>query len=349
MRLPTAMNARSATGVSEPAGTSLGCVQIGNWLPHSSLKLLDHQLGNTFAPPDMKRLGWVGVDENHPKLASITTIDRAGTVERRDTVFGGQTRPRMYQRDVSIGQRNSDSGGDNGAAAASGNDDIDRRHQVSASIAGARIGGQCHVRVELDDRNVDHVHTLEGTYDGLMLVWMDLEMTGLEPDQHTIVEIATIVTDNDLNIVAEGPELVVHQPEDVLARMDDFVLKMHTRSGLIDQIRASTTSLETAGAETLAFIKQHVPVERTVPLCGNSIGTDRRFLDRYLPEIEHHLHYRCVDVSTIKELVRRWHPALMKQVPVKKTSHRALDDIKESIDELRFYRDNAFALPGRQL
>ena len=171
---------------------------------------------------------------------------------------------------------------------------------------------------------------------------MDLEMTGLEPDRHTIVEIATIITDDDLEIVAEGPDLVVHQPESALAEMDDFVTNMHTRSGLLDQIRASELSLEDAGAQTLAFIKEHVPQPGTVPLCGNSIGTDRRFLDRYLPEIEHHLHYRCVDVSTIKELVRRWHPDVLKKVPNKKTSHRALDDIRESIDELRFYRSAVF-------
>lgn len=181
-----------------------------------------------------------------------------------------------------------------------------------------------------------------------MLAWMDLEMTGLEPDRHTIVEIATIITDDELEIVAEGPDLVVFQPETALAEMDDFVVNMHTRSGLLDQIRASTLSLEDAGAQTLEFIKQHVPEARTVPLCGNSIGTDRRFLDRYLPDIEHHLHYRCVDVSTIKELVRRWHPEVLKQVPNKKTSHRALDDIRESIDELRFYRSMVFPGPARQ-
>ncbi len=167
-------------------------------------------------------------------------------------------------------------------------------------------------------------------------------MTGLEPDRHTIVEIATIITDDELEIIAAGPDLVVHQPESALAEMDDFVTNMHTRSGLLEQIRASELTLEEAGAQTLAFIKEHVPQPGTVPLCGNSIGTDRRFLDRYLPEIEHHLHYRCVDVSTIKELVRRWHPEVLKQVPNKKTSHRALDDIRESIDELRFYRSAVF-------
>jgi oligoribonuclease len=178
-----------------------------------------------------------------------------------------------------------------------------------------------------------------------MLVWMDLEMTGLDHTSDVIVEIATLVTDDDLGIVAEGPDLVVHQTEDVLARMDPFVVDMHTRSGLLDQIRASTITLEEAGRETLAFIREHAPVERTVPLCGNSIGTDRRFLAAYLPDIEEYLHYRSVDVSTIKELARRWAPEVLDAAPRKDTAHRALDDIRESVAELRYYRDHLFALP----
>src|SRR4051794_15716403 len=160
---------------------------------------------------------------------------------------------------------------------------------------------------------------------------MDLEMTGLDPATHTIVEIATIVTDDDLEVVAEGPDLVVHQPPEALAQMDDVVRTMHTGSGLLKAIEASTISLADAGAQTLAFIKQHVPETRTIPLCGNSIGTDRRFLATQLPEIEEHLHYRSVDVSTIKELVRRWYPGELEAVPRKATAHRALDDIRESI------------------
>ena len=175
-----------------------------------------------------------------------------------------------------------------------------------------------------------------------MLVWMDLEMTGLEPERHVIVEIATIVTDDELNVVGEGPQLVVHQPEAALAQMDKVVVDMHTSSGLLDAIRASTVTLDDAGAQTLAFIKEHVPDVRTVPLCGNSIGTDRRFLARYLPEIEEHLHYRSVDVSTIKELARRWYPESIAAVPRKGAAHRALDDIRESIAELRWYRSHLF-------
>jgi oligoribonuclease len=175
-----------------------------------------------------------------------------------------------------------------------------------------------------------------------MLVWMDLEMTGLDPTSDSIVEIATIVTDDELAIVAEGPDLVVHQPHDVLARMSDVVRDMHTRSGLLAAIESSTLSLADAGAETLAFIKQHVPAPRSVPLAGNSIGTDRRFLAAHLPEIEDHLHYRCIDVSTIKELARRWFPDALSSAPTKRGGHRALDDIRESLEELRFYRTALF-------
>jgi oligoribonuclease len=171
---------------------------------------------------------------------------------------------------------------------------------------------------------------------------MDLEMTGLDPVTNVIVEIATIVTDDELAIVAEGPDLVVHAAGAQLALMPDVVRDMHTKSGLLAQIEASTITLEQAGAETLEFIKAHVPEPRTVPLCGNSIGTDRRFLAAHLPAIEDHLHYRSVDVSTIKELARRWYPEVLKAAPTKATTHRALDDIRESITELRFYREKLF-------
>ncbi len=175
-----------------------------------------------------------------------------------------------------------------------------------------------------------------------MLVWMDLEMTGLDHTKDVIVEIATLVTDDDLNIVAEGPDLVVHQADEMLAAMDPVVVDMHTKSGLLDLIKASTITLEEAGVETLAFIRDHAPVARTVPLCGNSIGTDRRFLAAYLPEIEEHLHYRSVDVSSLKELVRRWHPDVLTQRGWKQGSHRALDDIRESVSELQLYRTLVF-------
>ena len=179
-----------------------------------------------------------------------------------------------------------------------------------------------------------------------MLVWMDLEMTGLDPAKDVIVEIATIVTDDQLEIVAEGPDLVVHQPDDALAGMEQVVVDMHTSSGLLEAIKASAITLEEAGAATLEFIKAHVPEPRTIPLCGNSIGTDRRFLAVYLPDIEDHLHYRSVDVSTIKELTRRWYPGALEATPRKATAHRALDDIRESIQELRWYREHVFKPAG---
>ncbi len=178
---------------------------------------------------------------------------------------------------------------------------------------------------------------------------MDLEMTGLDPATDVIVEIATIVTDDELKIIAEGPDLVIHQPPEVLAAMDPFVVEMHTKSGLIVAISASTITLEEAGKQTLDFIKLHVPDPKSVPLCGNSIGTDRRFLAKYLPDIENHLHYRSVDVSSIKELAKRWYPKVGLDRTSKSGIHRALDDVKESVRELNFYRENLFvAQPASQ-
>lgn len=178
-----------------------------------------------------------------------------------------------------------------------------------------------------------------------MLAWMDLEMTGLDHTTDVIVEIATLVTDDQLEIIAEGPDLVVHAPAEKLASMDPIVVEMHTKSGLLEEITKSTLTLEEAGAATLAFLKEHIPEARTVPLCGNSIGTDRRFLAAYLPEIEEHLHYRSVDVSTVKELLKRWNPTLLDGIPRKSDAHRALGDIRESVSELRHYRDTFFRLP----
>ena len=174
------------------------------------------------------------------------------------------------------------------------------------------------------------------------LVWMDLEMTGLDATKDVIVEIATLVTDAELNIVAEGPDLVIHVDDAALAGMGEVVKNMHAKSGLTDAIRASTITLEDAGVATLAFIKEHVPNARQAPLCGNSIGTDRRFLVAYLPEIEEYLHYRSVDVSTVKELVDRWYPAAYAKRPNKTGNHRALGDIVDSVNELRYYRDAVF-------
>ena len=176
----------------------------------------------------------------------------------------------------------------------------------------------------------------------LVLAWIDLEMTGLDPDRHVIVEIASLVTDDDLTIVAEGPDLVVHATAHQLGEMDDFVTTMHTRSGLLPALSASTISTQEAESATLAFLAQHIDEAGTVPLAGNSIGTDRRFLATFMPRIEDFLHYRSVDVSTVKELARRWAPEVASGAPAKQGSHRALDDIKESVAELAYYRDHLF-------
>jgi oligoribonuclease len=171
---------------------------------------------------------------------------------------------------------------------------------------------------------------------------MDLEMTGLDPIRNTIVEVATVVTDDELQVVAEGPDLVIAASEEQLADMDEVVRSMHQRSGLLEAIQASTITLEEAGDATLAFLRDHIAEPGTVPLCGNSIGTDRRFLAVWLPEVEAYLHYRSVDVSTVKELARRWYPDVFANGPKKLGSHRALGDIRESIAELRYYRDAIF-------
>jgi oligoribonuclease len=171
------------------------------------------------------------------------------------------------------------------------------------------------------------------------LVWIDLEMSGLDPDTCQILEIATLITDGDLNLLAEGPDLVVHAPDSVLDAMDAWCTQQHGSSGLTAQVRASTITLADAEARTLEFIRAHCPPGRS-PLCGNSIGHDRRFLIRHMPQLAGFLHYRSVDVSSIKELARRWYPDL---VPFRKgETHRALDDIRESIAELRHYREHIF-------
>ncbi|MGB1014176.1 MAG: oligoribonuclease [Nannocystaceae bacterium] len=171
------------------------------------------------------------------------------------------------------------------------------------------------------------------------LIWVDLEMSGLDPDTCHILEIATIITDSELEVVAEGPDIVVHQPDAVLDAMDAWCTAHHGQSGLTAQVKASTISLADAEAQTLAFVREHCEPNSS-PLCGNTIGQDRRFLVPYMPALNAFLHYRSIDVSSIKELCRRWYPDLAA-LP-KREAHRALDDIRESIAELRFYRKNVF-------
>ncbi|WP_434138338.1 oligoribonuclease [Photobacterium leiognathi] len=174
------------------------------------------------------------------------------------------------------------------------------------------------------------------------LIWIDLEMTGLDSETHKIIEIATIVTDPQLNILAEGPVLAIHQSEEELAKMDDWCTNTHTNSGLVDRIRKSTVTEQQAVAQTIEFLEQWVP-KGVSPICGNSIGQDRRFLYKHMPELEQYFHYRYLDVSTLKELTRRWKPELLDGFS-KKGSHLALDDIRDSIDELRYYRENIFTI-----
>lgn len=173
-----------------------------------------------------------------------------------------------------------------------------------------------------------------------VLVWMDLEMTGLNPKKDKILEIAVLVTDKNLNILGSGLEMAIYQPEDVLQTMDDWCTKTHGESGLIARVKASAWTEKSAEEEILKFLKLNVPA-RTAPLCGNSIWQDRRFLCEYLPALESFLHYRCIDVSTVKELARRWQPGLVESFQ-KKSAHTALSDIEESIGELKFYREKGF-------
>jgi oligoribonuclease len=174
------------------------------------------------------------------------------------------------------------------------------------------------------------------------LVWMDLEMTGLDPEHDVIIEIATIVTDGDLNIIAEGPVIAVKQPDVLLDAMDEWNTKTHGNSGLTERVRNSNADAREAERQTLAFLAQHVKAG-TSPLCGNSIHQDRRFLVKYMPELEAYMHYRNIDVSTLKELAKRWKPEVVSSFQ-KKGSHQALDDIRESIDEALHYRKHFLAL-----
>ncbi|MCH2207031.1 MAG: oligoribonuclease [Lentisphaerales bacterium] len=172
-----------------------------------------------------------------------------------------------------------------------------------------------------------------------LLVWIDLEMTGLEPQTDHILEIASLITDGDLKIIAEGPEIIIHQPEEIMQGMNEWCVKQHGESGLTEKVKSSTISLEEAEKQTLKFIKKHTGRTK-VPLCGNSIGQDRMFLLKYMPKITNHLHYRMVDVSSIKELGVRWYPNMEKFY--KKATHRAMDDIRESVAELKYYREKLF-------
>ena len=176
--------------------------------------------------------------------------------------------------------------------------------------------------------------------DDLNLIWIDLEMTGLDPEQDVIIEIATIVTDKDLNVLAEGPVFAIHQPDEIMNGMDDWNTRQHGGSGLTERVRNSNVSAADAERETIAFLQQYVGAGKS-PICGNTIGQDRRFLVKYMPNLESYFHYRNLDVSTIKEIARRWQPELLDGF-CKKGAHLALDDIRDSIEELKYYRSCFF-------
>lgn len=170
------------------------------------------------------------------------------------------------------------------------------------------------------------------------LIWIDMEMTGLDPEKERIIEIATIVTDSRLNVIAEGPVMAVHQSDDLLNAMDKWNTRQHNSSGLVTRVKNSTISESEAEAKTLEFLKKYVPAGKS-PMCGNSVYQDRRFLYRYMPELEKYFHYRLLDVSTLKELAMRWAPQVYNGLQ-KDSKHLALDDIRDSIEELKYYREN---------
>ncbi len=308
------------------------------------LDRLHDELGDAFTAGDLERLGRIVVDQAHLQLSSVAGVDQPRGVQDGDPVLERKTAPRLDQACVALRKRDRDAGGDEGPTAGGSKGDVLSGDQVDTGVPRSCVRRERQVGIEAEDGEIKHGAKLAdaGVYPDTMLAWMDLEMTGLEPDRHVIVEIATLLTDDDLELIAEGPDLIVHATPEQLAEMDDFVTNMHTRSGLLDQITASTITLEEAGAQTLAFLQAHIPEPRTVPLCGNSIGTDRRFLAAHLPEVEEFLHYRSIDVSTLKELARRWNPDALKTAPKKAGGHRALDDIRESLEELRHYRQALF-------
>jgi len=176
------------------------------------------------------------------------------------------------------------------------------------------------------------------TQNATHLIWIDLEMTGLDPNKNTIIEIATVVTDQQLNVIAEGPMLAIHQPDDALAAMDEWCTNQHGKSGLTERVRQSQITLAEAEQQTLIFLNNYLP-PNTSPMCGNSIYQDRRFLYYYMPELERFFHYRQLDVSTVKELCQRWHPEIAKGFN-KESTHLALNDIHDSIAELKYYREH---------
>lgn len=331
--------------MAEPAAAVLAIEPV-DLLPGDGAHLTQHQLGDAVAACHVVAVVGVGVHQQHLQFPSVAGIDDTRCVQHRDPVVQCQPTARHHEPHPPQRHGHGYARGHQHTTAVTSHDGVLACHEVQPGVAGAGIGRKGEFGIEAHDLHGKHV--VDGTRTpslGVVLVWMDLEMTGLNPETDVIVEIATLVTDDELNIVAEGPDLIIHQPDDVLARMDPVVVEMHTRSGLLPEIKASTLTVAEAGERTMAFLREHISEARSVPLAGSSIGTDRRFLARYLPDIENFLHYRCVDVSTVKELVKRWYPDADTARPRGNGGHRAMSDIKVSLDELRWYRQHVF-LPG---
>ena len=251
----------------------------------------------------------------------------------------GQPAARLHKTRRPRRQCNGDPRGHQRPAAARRQGDRDRRPKVCTGITFAGIDGDRQVRIEADQGDMQHAgHAIACTaaYPRPMLVWMDLEMTGLDPDNDRIIEIATLVTDANLRVLAEGPVMAVSQPQARLDGMDEWNTRQHNGSGLVKRVQASAIDEAAAEQATLDFLATYVPKGRS-PMCGNSICQDRRFLARYMPALEAFFHYRHIDVSTLKELARRWAPEVASGFS-KTSSHLAMDDIRDSIEELSYYR-----------
>jgi len=316
---------------------------------------LDDELSDPIASADLEVRLRIGVDEEHLDLASIARIDEPGCVQACDAVSHRQTAPRLDESGVAARQGDHQPGRHERTAPSRTEHGVNSGDEIATGITISCVGRSLKPIVQDADGHVEHESRVlpcrsagSGAWlrSGPVLAWIDLEMTGLDPSRHVIVEIASVVTDDELTVIAEGPDLVVGASEAQLSEMDDFVTEMHDRSGLLDEIHRSSLQIEDAQAATLAFLRTHIELPSSVPLAGNSIGTDRRFLAAQMPEVENFLHYRCVDVSTIKELCRRWYPDLSAAAPAKVGSHRALGDILESIAELRHYRETIFRAEG---
>jgi oligoribonuclease len=332
-------------GVPEPAGSALGAGQDTGVDKIGPLDRLDDQLGDAVAPSHVVGGGGIQIDQEDLELIAVAGVDQPRGVEAGDAVLESQPAPGLYEARVPRRNGHGHARRDQRPSSARREQGVLPGQQIGAGVALACIRRWGQIGIETEERHGQHDRRWywgRPLTSSSVLVWMDLEMTGLDPASDVIVEIATLVTDDDLVLVAEGPDLVVSQPAEALAKMNEHVRQMHTTSGLLGRIEASTVTLADAGAQTLAFIRQHATEPRTVPLAGNSIGTDRRFLAAWLPEIDEWLHYRSVDVSTVKELARRWYPEVFAAAPTKVGNHRALDDIRESVAELVHYRANIF-------